>query len=239
MESIIKWQTETPIYDGIYLITYKHYECYSKYIMCAIREGNHWYDNSYNTLKCDVLAWCPLNSIETYKGNTINLMEEIKESIDKPSYDNEKEIITVYCDDYDKFFADNYKFKDYETIIGKCFMNKHIGIAVKILLVPDDTDYNLEAYEFIYERFDKFSFGGWQIEDYNWLQERKHDMLNKYKITPYANINVASESMFHVGKNGKLYTRVDCGDDWYQLSEISNEEFEKIRNEAITNIENN
>ena len=161
------------------------------------------------------------------------LLDELNETSSQPTQNNEKGIITVDEDDHDNFFTDEYE--DYKKIVGKCFMSKHMGIAVKVLLVPDDTDHYLEAYEFIYERFDEFSFGGWEIEDYNWLQEQANEEYKQYKITPYANINIASESMFHVGKNGKLYTTVDCGDEWYELSEISNEEFEKIRNEAINN----
>jgi hypothetical protein len=49
-------------------------------------------------------------------------------------------------------------------------------------------------------------------------------------------MNIASENMFHLGKNGNLYTTVNCGNEWYELTEFSNEEFEKIRNEAIRNI---
>ena len=49
--------------------------------------------------------------------------------------------------------------------------------------------------------------------------------------------NIGSEGMFHLGKNGKLYTSVSCGDEWYEYHEISNEEFERIREEAINNLE--
>ena len=89
---------------------------------------------------------------------------------------------------------------------------------------------------FIYERFDEYKFSGWEIEDYNWLQEQTEPEYENCKLTPYANINIASENMLLVGKNGNLYTTVDCGDEWYEFTEISNEEFEKIRNEAIENI---
>lgn len=137
-------------------------------------------------------------------------------------------------DDTDNFFADEYD--EYARVIGKCFFNKELEVAVKILLVPDEEDYNLNTYEFIYEKFENTDFG-WEPEDYMWLQEQTDEMYNQYKITPYANLNNASENMFHVGKNGNLYTSVDCGDEWYEFTEISNEEFEKIRNKAIENVE--
>lgn len=135
-------------------------------------------------------------------------------------------------DDTDDFFADEYD--EYAKVIGKCFFNKELEVAVKILLVPDEDDYNLDTYEFIYEQFENNALG-WEPEDYIWLQEQTDEMYNQYKITPYANINNASENMFHVGKNGNLYTSVDCGDEWYEFTEITVDEFEKIRNEAIEN----
>ena len=141
-------------------------------------------------------------------------------------------IIHVDEDDFDDFFVGFNTRKEYQDIVGKCFINHRIGIAVKILLVTD-----LNPSEFIYERFDEWNIGGWMTEDYIWLQEQNDLKYEKYKVTPYANMNIGSEDMFHLGKNGKLYTTVECGDEWYEFHEISNEEFEKIREEAIKNIE--
>lgn len=152
--------------------------------------------------------------------------------LDEMSSDDEKTndtVVVVSEDDVDNFFADDYV--DYKKIMDKCFINESIGIAVKILEIPNDEYYQIEPYEFIYERCDKW-IDGWNFEDYNWLQEHT-GVYEKYKITPYANMNIASEEMFHVGKNGKLYTSVGCDDDYYEFTEITNEEFEKIRNEAI------
>lgn len=149
------------------------------------------------------------------------------------STDNDT-IVVVSEDDFDNFFTDDYE-EDYKKIVGKCFINERIGIAVKILEIPNDEYHEIEPYEFIYERCDKW-IDGWNFEDYNWLQEHT-DAYEKYKITPYANMNIASENMFHLGKNGKLYTSVDCGDDYYEFTEITADEFEKIRNEAIKNKE--
>lgn len=146
---------------------------------------------------------------------------------------NNDTIVVVSEDDFDDFFANDYE--DYKKIMGKCFINERMGIAVKILEIPNDKYLNIEPYEFIYERCDKW-IDGWNFEDYNWLQERT-DAYEKYKITPYANMNIASEEMFHVGKNGKIYTTVSCGDDYYEFTEITADEFEKIRNEAIKNKE--
>ena len=143
-------------------------------------------------------------------------------------------IVQVDEDDEDNFFVSLDSRKEYQDIVGKCFINNRIGVAVKVLLVPGS---DLDSHEFIYERFIKEEFGGWNIEDYIWLQKQNNLKYEKYKVTPYANMNIGSEDMFHLGKNGKLYTTVDCGDEWYEYHEISNEECEKIREEALNNIE--
>lgn len=156
--------------------------------------------------------------------------------LDEMSSDDEKTndtVVVVSEDDVDNFFADDYV--DYKKIVGKCFINEEIGVAVKILEIPNDEYHEIEPYEFIYEMCEN-CIDGWNFEDYNWLQEHT-DAYEKYKITPYANMNIASENMFHLGKNGKLYTTVDCGDEYYEFTEITVDEFEKIRNEAIKNLE--
>lgn len=159
------------------------------------------------------------------------LLDELSTNDEETTSTNNDTIVVVSEDDVDDFFADDYE--DYKKIMGKCFINEEIGIAVKILEIPDDEYYQIEPYKFIYERFDE-QFDGWEPEDYNWLQDHP-DKYNEFKITPYANMNIASENMFHLGKNGNLYTSVDCGDEWYEFTEITVDEFEKIRNEAIEN----
>lgn len=155
------------------------------------------------------------------------LLDELSTNDEETTCTNNGTIVVVSEDDFDDFFADDYE--DYKKIMGKCFINEEIGIAVKILEIPDD-EYN----RFIYERFEE-QFDGWASEDYNWLQNQTKEKYEKLKITPFANMNIASEGMFHLGKNGKLYTTVDCGDDYYEFTEITVDEFEKIRNEAIEN----
>lgn len=161
------------------------------------------------------------------------LLDEMSSADEKDTPTNDNTVVVVSEDDFDDFFADDYE--DYKKIIGKCFINERIGIAVKILEIPDDEYYQIEPYEFIYERCDNW-IDGWNFENYNWLQEHT-GVYEKYKITPYANMNIASENMFHLGKNGRLYTSVACDDDYYELHEITVDEFEKIRNEAIKNLE--
>ena len=161
------------------------------------------------------------------------LLDEMSSADEETTSTNNDTVVVVSEDDVDDFFADDYE--DYKKIMGKCFINESIGIAVKIFEIPDDEYYQIDPYEFIYERCDNW-IDGWNFEDYNWLQEHT-DMYEKYKITPYANMNIAREGMFQLGKNGRLYTNISCDDAYYEFTEITADEFEKIRNEAIKNLE--
>ena len=148
--------------------------------------------------------------------------------------DSDNNIVVV--NDAEEFFVDN-TYDDYKVLKGKCFIIKGC-MAIKVLDVPNDEYDNIDSYEFIYEKFDLVNDSDWEPEYYNWLQEQTEDKYKKYKITQYSNMNIASENMFHLGKNGKLYTTVDCGDEYYEFAEITKEQFEEIRNEAITNESN-
>lgn len=161
------------------------------------------------------------------------LLDEMSSADEETTSTNNDTVVVVSEDDVDNFFADDYE--DYKKIMGKCFINERLGIAVKIFEIPDDEYYQIEPYEFIYERVDGW-IDGWNFEDYNWLQEHT-DMYEKYKITPYANMNIAREGMFQLGKNGRLYTNISCDDAYFEFTEITADEFENIRNEAIKNLE--
>ena len=161
------------------------------------------------------------------------LLDEMSSDDEEDTSTNDNTVVVVSEDDVDNFFADDYE--DYKKIMGKCFINEEIGIAVKILEIPDDEYYQIDPYEFIYERCDNW-IDGWNFEDYNWLQEHT-GVYEKYKITPYANMNIAREGMFHLGKNGRLYTNISCDDEYYEFTEITSDEFENIRNEAMKNLE--
>ena len=148
--------------------------------------------------------------------------------------DSDNNIVVV--NNAEEFFVDN-TYDAYKVLKGKCFIIKGC-MAIKVLDVPNDEYDNIDSYEFIYEKFDLVNDSDWEPEYYNWLQEQTEDKYKKYKITQYSNMNIASEDMFHLGKNGKLYTTVDCGDEYYEFAEITKEQFEEIRNEAITNESN-
>jgi hypothetical protein len=164
-----------------------------------------------------------------------NLMNQLLDDISgNTNNDSDNNIVVV--NDAEEFFVDN-TYDDYKVLKGKCFIIKGC-MAIKVLDVPNDEYDNIDSYEFIYEKFDLVNDSDWEPEYYNWLQEQTEDKYKKYKITQYSNMNIASEDMFHLGKNGKLYTTVDCGDEYYEFAEITKEQFEEIRNEAITNESN-
>ena len=156
------------------------------------------------------------------------LLDELSTNDEESTSTNNNAVVVVNEDDVDDFFADNYE--DYKKIMGKCFINERLGIAVKILEVSDD----FEPFEFIYERFDEW-YNGWVPENYNWLQEQTKEKYEKLKLTPYANMNIAAEGMLHLGKNGRLYTNISGDDAYFEFIEITVDEFEKIRKEAIKN----
>lgn len=164
-----------------------------------------------------------------------NLMNQLLDDISgNTNNDSDNNIVVV--NDAEEFFVDN-TYDAYKVLKGKCFIIKGC-MAIKVLDVPNDEYDNIDSYEFIYEKFDLVNDSDWEPEYYNWLQEQTEDKYKKYKITQYSNMNIASEDMFHLGKNGKLYTTVDCGDEYYEFAEITKEQFEEIRNEAITNESN-
>lgn len=169
--------------------------------------------------------------MQPFTNEEYNQMHQLIDELETSHQPTEIENITIEVDDnhFNDFFTNDYN--DYKKIIDKCYIHQKSGIVLKILDVPNNEYYDFEHYEFIYERFEEWL--EWTPEDYNWLQEQTEDKYNEFKITPYANMNIASESMFHLGKNGKLYTSVGCDNQYYEFQEISDDEFQKIRNEAI------
>lgn len=158
-------------------------------------------------------------------------IDELIEEEDKENND----IITLNNeDDFDEFFVDNV-YEEFKKLEGKCFINETLGEAVKIIEIPNDEYDNIEPYEFIFEKFYKTQLGEWYAEDYIWLQEQDEVKFNKYKLTEFADMNIASEGMMHLGKDGMIYINVSCGDEFYQLHQITEQQFNKIRKQAIKN----
>lgn len=136
---------------------------------------------------------------------------------------------TVLIPNLEDFFVNDYK-----DLLGKCFINQDLGIALGILDCPEDRDY----YEFLFEQFEKYIDEGWHCKDYIWLQHCGDIEYEKYQLTTQTEMNIASESMYHLGKDGNLYLWTgDSEHEYYKFVGLDEREFENIREEAIKNDE--
>lgn len=142
-----------------------------------------------------------------------------------------EEIETVLIPVWEEFFLNN----NYKDILGKCFINKDLGIVLSILDCPEDRD----NYEFLFEQFEKCDIDGeWHSKDYIWLQNCGDLEYEKYKLTTQTEMNIASESMYHLGSDGNLYLWTgDCENEYYKFVSLDQHDFDNIREEAIRNYE--
>lgn len=142
-------------------------------------------------------------------------------------------------DETDDFFEVDES--DYKKLVGKSFINNDLGIAVKVIGIPEGNENNhWTPSEFQYEAFYQYRDKTWHQKDYIWLQHQAYGKFAKEEyiqwcITPQTDINIASEDAFLLGKDGYLYQTVCCGDDYYKFKTLKDSKFEKIRNEAIEN----
>lgn len=125
------------------------------------------------------------------------------------------------------------EYEDYKNIVGKTFVNYDKTIAVRVIGVPLNPDnYKVHGYEFLYEEFYGDDSENWVYSsDYNWLIEsNKNDPFYKqFVLTDETRMNIGSENMYHLGKDGNLYTTVECGDDYFVFTPVSDEEGNRIR----------
>ena len=107
-------------------------------------------------------------------------------------------------------------------------------------------DYDSPYYEsdhhvnnFLYEKYEKHNDETWHQQDYIWLQETAKS--KKYPDTEYlrwclsnqTDMNINSEDMFMLGKDGNFYVDTSCGGDYEIYRPISEATFEIIKEEAI------
>lgn len=142
--------------------------------------------------------------------------------------------IHVDLEDHDKFFSVTYE--DVKKLVGKVFMSENDATLVKVLGVRDDTDnkyYDSRKLweEFIYEELSYSKDCGWWFDDWSYLQ--KYDDVAKFRITPYADMNIASESMYHIGKDGNLYVDYGCDRNYEKFVEVDPTRFDIARAEAV------
>ena len=122
-----------------------------------------------------------------------------------------------------------------QKLVGRCFKSPFgATYMIKILGLRSDRDnkYWNESklwQQFIYEKIEKHG-KGWEFTDYSHLQDDED--LKDMRITPFAELNYASEEMFNIGKDGNLYIDYCCNGDYSKLSEVDLKTFNKHRAEA-------
>ena len=147
-------------------------------------------------------------------------------------------IVSVDNETDDFFEVD---INDYTKLVGKSFINSKLGVAVKVIGIPErNENHHWTPREFLYEAFYQYRDKTWHQNDYIWLQHQAYGKFAKEEyiqwcITPQTDINIASENAFSLGKDGCLYQTVSCGDDYYKFKPLKDSKFEKIRTEAIEN----
>ena len=162
-----------------------------------------------------VVGDCPYDSLETY-------IEERRED----------------------FF--NVTDEDYKKIVGTCFINGRKNVALKVVGLRDDYDHPYyksdgHMHEFLYEQYEKYD-DTWHNKDYIWLQEtakgayaEQNKEYLKWCIDSQTEMNIGSEEMYHLGKDGNLYVDITCGGDYIVFTPMSAATFEVIKAEAIEN----
>lgn len=127
---------------------------------------------------------------------------------------------------------------DIKKLVGTCFMNEDKTSVVEIVGMTDKKD------EFLFEKYEKWgSDDSWHCQDYNWLQNSVYgkypdEALKKYCLTDQTDMNIASENMFMVGKDGNLYVDMTCGNDYIIYKPIKTTTFKLIKEEALENKNN-
>ena len=149
-------------------------------------------------------------------------------------FKEEDDIVFIDNEDGNNPFFD-VSDDDFKNLVGKCFANHDKTIVLKVTGLRDDYDspYYEDDYHisnFLYEQFEQDFLGDWCEEDYNWLQDTaEHDPeYKRWCLSKYTNMNIGSEGMYHLAVDGNLYSWVDC-DEYYRFHEISQEEFEEIK----------
>ena len=151
------------------------------------------------------------NSIKNYSFFRLQCLQQSLEKLPQEititlEVDGKKyDWIEDYIEEVTKDFFDVPR-SDYENLKGKYFINEDEDTIIRILDLPEGEE---NYYEFIYEIFYKHGRRDWENDDYIWLQNAGEE-YKKYCLTPYAEMNIAAEEMYHLGKDGRLYQDPDC-----------------------------
>lgn len=89
------------------------------------------------------------------------------------------------------------------------------------------------------EKYIQYRDKTWHCQDYIWLQEGakgKHARPEYLRcLTSQTDMNINSENMFALGKDGNLYVDMTCGGDYDVFRPMSAGTFELIKEEALQN----
>lgn len=134
--------------------------------------------------------------------------------------------------------------EDYKKLIGECFINDKKTSVMKVVGIRDDyddpyyeTDHHVD--NFLYEKYEKNGDRTWHQQDYIWLQDTaKNKTYPDYKyrrwcLTNQTDMNINSEHMFMLGKDGNFYIDTSCWGDYEIYRPMNKDAFELIREEAI------
>ena len=179
-----------------------------------------------------------LNGVSTYLNDILSIgvvdkvMEHLRNEFKADGIIEESDFVTI-SDDSDFFDVPDYA---YDNILGKTFKCNELGAVMQVTGLP--VVENREKYEFLYEIYENCD-GEWQAQDYIWLQESAYGKYGReeyrfFCLTSQTEMNIASENMFHVGKDGNLYKSYDY-EEYFKFTECSDEEFDKAREEALKN----
>lgn len=145
--------------------------------------------------------------------------------------------IEEYIENYESDFF-NVTEEDYKNIVGKIFTNKNDLELFRYSIFIKIVGFNPEnPAEFFYEEYRKGN-NGWHQDDYNYLQDYidQNPNYEQYRDRPEVFVNIASENMYMLGKDGNLYTDYSCGGDYWKFVPIDDEiTFRLIKQDCLNN----
>jgi len=179
-----------------------------------------------------------LNGVSTYLLDIFSIgvvdmaMKHIRNEFKEDGIIEESDLVTIK-EDSDFFDVPNCA---YDAILGKTFKCRELGSIMCVTGLPMMK--GRERYEFLYEIYE-YVLDSWEPQEYIWLQESAYGKYGKeeYKwlcLNSQTEMNIASENMFHLGKDGNLYKSYDY-ETYYRFTECSIEDFNKARKEALEN----
>lgn len=172
------------------------------------------------------------NELSILRGLLEMLPEGVNYTITRTDTKQHFDYIDEFVDDMIEDFF-NVSDEDYENLVGKCFVRQDKREVIKVVGMTDD-----EKINFLFERYIKHADDTWDKDDFNWLQDEVHGKYpnkeyEKYCLTDQTNMNISSESMYMLGKDGNLYVDVTCGNDYDVYVPLKNAAFDLIREEAF------